>query len=82
MMTHMLSVLKGVSHDLRNSISINSNSPEMRQAMNQAYNYEYTDTFGGEANYAWGQRGVCVDVTALTVADIKQLTAYVARTRS
>ena len=25
--------------------------------MNQAYNYEYTDTFGGETNYTWVQRG-------------------------
>lgn len=23
----------------------------------EAYDYEYTDTFGGEANYAWVRRG-------------------------
>jgi hypothetical protein len=27
----------------------------------QTYEYEYTDTFGGEANYSWVKRGkVCV----------------------
>lgn len=25
--------------------------------MSNAYNFEYTDTFGGEANYCWVKRG-------------------------
>ena len=29
------------------------------------YQYEYTDTFGGEANYSWGKRGT-VSVPDLT----------------
>jgi hypothetical protein len=30
------------------------------------YNYEYTDTFGGEANYSWVRRGE-VNATSLNV---------------
>jgi len=28
-----------------------------------AYNYEYTDTFGGEANYCWVRRGTVIATT-------------------
>lgn len=28
-----------------------------------AYNYEYTDTFGGETNYCWVKRGTVIATT-------------------
>ena len=34
---------------------------------NELYQYEYTDTFGGEANYCWVNRGV-VAATSLKQA--------------
>ena len=43
------------------------------QKATQSYNYEYTDTFGGEANYSWVKRGQVAATPSSVVRRVKAL---------